>query len=166
MTITNLDKAVVGRAPLTGDRAGVVITQTGKIDLSKITHVNADIIACTWLPARHRLVDFTVFFTGDYDTGSSCTLDFGILDEDEDGTVDKTILTACACGTAGLTYRMGVATYGVAADVALLLDGYFAVDRRVGMYIREHSGLATTGTIFVVIQYAPIEGYETIIAAD
>jgi hypothetical protein len=167
MAVMKLDKAQTGMAPVTGAYAGQVITQTGKINLASLTtHANADVVACCILPAYHRLVDFTVSITGDYDTGSSATLDFGILDEAEDGTVDTTILTACPCGTAGLTYRMGVATYGVAAATALAIDGYYAANRPVGMYIREHSNFATSGTIFVIIQYAPIDGSETIIAAD
>lgn len=167
MAVMKLRDGYDGAAPISGDRAGELLVKTQVIDLSKLTtHANSDVVQIMYLPAYHRLVDFMVFFTGDYDSGASCTLDFGVLDDAEDGTVDKTILGSCTAGTAGLTFRLGVATYGNAADTSALLQGYFAINRPVGMFIREHSGLSTTGTIVVTMMYTPIAGWETAIADD
>ena len=161
-----LDKSVAEYAPLTGDRAGQVITATGVIDLAEITTAaTTDAIACLKLPARHRIIDCEVTSESN---GSGMTFSVGVIDEDVEvaETMDYELITATICGQAGGMARMGLASYVTIADVNALLTGYFDEDRLIGIEPENVTDWHTTGKIIVTVSYVAIEGWETLLVGD
>lgn len=154
------DKAIAGSAATTGERAGVVINEVGIIDLAALTtHANSDTVACMFLPARHRFIDAKLLADADLDTGSTpAKVDVVVMDEDT-GAVEYTVVNSAGCAAASVTDTL-------TGDAAVLSRSYFEDDRPVGISIEEHTGLATSGKLYVSLSYAPIGGWETLIPAD